>query len=98
MVSGQYSDENDLLLAREKIRGRQEDGKSLKDKIKESKRITAGSLFKTGSFQIGKTIFDIQKENVTKKKEYDEKSTNKANSDIAKAIADVIAVRALDLD
>ena len=32
----------------------------------ESKKITAGYLFKAGSYRIGKTIFDIQKENVAK--------------------------------
>ena len=38
-------------------------GKSLKEKLMESKGITAGQLFKEGSFRIGKTTFDIHKDN-----------------------------------
>lgn len=54
---------NNLMAARSRIKISQETCKSLKYKLLESKKITAGYLFKFGSRRIIKTIFDIQKEN-----------------------------------
>ena len=60
--------QQDLMEARSRIRKNRDDGRSLKEKLVESKKITAGTLFKSGSCRIGKTVFDVQKEN-TKKRE-----------------------------
>ena len=54
--------DHDLNAARVRIKKNLQDGKSLKEKLIESKRITAGRLFKAGSCRIGKTIFDLHKE------------------------------------
>jgi hypothetical protein len=54
--------DHDLNAARVRIKKNQQDGKSLKEKLIESKKITAGRLFKAGSCRIGKTNFDLHNE------------------------------------
>ena len=88
----------DLMSARERIRKQQKVGKTLKEKIVESKKITAGYLFKAGSCRIGKTIFDIQKENMAKKRQNDKDKANKAGAAHIKMMQDYEAALALKLD
>ena len=84
--------QHDLHAARGRIKKNREVGKSLKEKLVESKGITAGRLFKAGSCRIGKTIFDIQKENraqaeeVASKKERDAKVAYRKARDAADTI------------
>ena len=52
----------ELLKARDRIKKEQQHGLTLKDRLKTSKRITAGILVKARSHRIGKTVFDIVKE------------------------------------
>ena len=69
----------------------------MKEKIQESKRITAGTKFKAGSCRIGKTVFDIQKENIAKKQqEYNDKF-KKVTDAYLKDIDSANAVRALNI-
>ena len=53
---------------REKINEDMNTGKSLKEVLKESKRISSGIVFKAGSVRLGKTVFDIHQENEKQKK------------------------------
>ena len=64
----------------------------MKEKLIECKGITAGRLFKAGSCRIGKTIFDIHKENLSKanaearKKEKDAKDAYQKARDAADTV------------
>lgn len=53
---------------REKINEDMNTGKELKEVLKESKRLSSGIIFKAGSVHLGKTVFDIHKENQQEKK------------------------------
>ena len=65
------------MEARSRIRKNQDNGRSLKEKLLESKKITAGKLFKLGSCRIGKTVFDVQKENAKKQEIIEKEKTMK---------------------
>ena len=54
--------DQDLYAARGRIKKNREEGKLLKEKLIESKKITVGCLFKADSCRIGKTIFDLHKD------------------------------------
>jgi len=56
-----------LQQAREEIRNDMDSGKSIKEQLKESTRLSAGILFKAGSSRIGKTVFDVYRENLEEK-------------------------------
>jgi len=51
--------QKDLFKARENIKKEKDCGKTVREKLEESKRITAGILFKSGSSRLGKTVYDI---------------------------------------
>ena len=88
----------DLMAARSRIRQRQEDGKSLKQKLMESKKITAGYLFKAGSCRISKTVFDIQKENVVTRNKTEKERARKQKLTYRAMILEAQSVRPLNLD
>ena len=56
-----------LQQAREKIREDTQKGKDLKETLKQSKKLSAGVIFKAGTIRLGKTVFDIHKENMDEK-------------------------------
>ena len=87
----------DLLSARKRIRSWQQESKLLKEKIQESKRITAGHLFKAGSYRIGKTIPDIQKENAAKKQQEHNDKFKKVTNAYLKDTESANDVRALNI-
>ena len=58
----------------------------------------AGNLFKKGSCRIGKTVFDIQKQNMTQKRKNERDSANKAIQELQRAIIEADKVRALNLE
>ena len=60
--------DHDVNTARGRIWMDREDGKTLKEKLVESKQITAGRLFKADSCRIGQIIFDIHKQRQSKGK------------------------------
>ena len=53
---------NDLMLARERIKKERDTGASIREKLENAKKITAGALVKAGTHRLGKTIFDLQRE------------------------------------
>ena len=57
-----------LQNARSRINESIDKGKILKDHIKKSKSLSAGIIFKAGQLRLGKTVFDIHKENLREKK------------------------------
>ena len=57
-----------LQNARSRINENIDKGKILKDHIKKSKALSAGIIFKAGELRLGKTVFDIHKENLREKK------------------------------
>ena len=59
--------QEELQQAREKIRVDMQKGKDLKATLKQSKKLSAGVVFKSGSLRLGKTVFDIHKENMDEK-------------------------------
>ena len=64
-----YLSNEQLQQAREEIREDMNNGKSIKQQLKESTRLSAGILFKAGSSRLGKTVFDIHRENMIEKNE-----------------------------
>ena len=62
-----YLSNEQLQQARESIRSDMKTGKSVKQQLKESTQLSAGIIFKAGSSQLGKMVFDIHKENVEEK-------------------------------
>ena len=66
-----------LQQAREKIREDMQKGKDLKETLKQSKKLSAGVVFKAGTIRLGKTVFDIHRENMDEK-------VKKANEKIRK--------------
>ena len=77
--------DHDVNAACGRIRKNREDSKTLKEKLVESKQITAGRLFKAGSCRIGQTIFDIHKERQSKDKQERENAAIKARETYLKA-------------
>ena len=61
--------ENDLQLARERIKGEHQRGKTIRQQLESAKRVTSGVVFGCGSTRLGKTVFDICKENQDKKRQ-----------------------------
>ena len=57
-----------LQNARSKLNETVEKGKILKDHIKKSKSLSAGIIFKAGEVRLGKTVFDVHKQNLKEKK------------------------------
>ena len=51
-----------LQRAQESVSKQVEKGKTIEERLNSLKKITAGQLFKAGSNQIGRTIFEIKKE------------------------------------
>ena len=89
---------NDLQDARSKLRERQETDKSLKEKLIESKKITAGNLSKASSCRIGKTILDIQKVNVEKRRKFQSDKVKKEHETYVKVQHNAHEVRMLNLE
>ncbi len=56
-----------LQQTREEIRKDMDSGKSIKEQLKERSRLSAGILFKARSSRLGKTVFDVHKENQQEK-------------------------------
>ena len=57
-----------LMEAREKINMEKLEGKTLVEKLKEAKRVTAGICYKIGTSRLGKDVFAVSKESVENKK------------------------------
>ena len=62
-----YGSNEQLQQAREEIRKDMDSGKSIKEQLKESTWLSASILFKAGSSRLGKTVFDVHKENQQEK-------------------------------
>ena len=61
--------QDQLHAARERIRDDMNDGKSIKEQLKANSRLSAGIVFKTGKNRLGKTVFDVCKDNQMEKKQ-----------------------------
>ena len=59
-----------LQQAREEIRKDMDSGKSIKQQLKESTQLSAGILLKAGSSRLGKTVFDVHRENLEEKNQH----------------------------
>ena len=58
-----------LMEARERIKSEKSEGEDLVTRLTASKRLTAGFCWKEGTNRLGKTIFEVAKEKINKKKE-----------------------------
>ena len=58
----------DLQKARERIKSDHLRGKSIKEKLEAAKRVTSGIVFASGTSRLGKTVFDVCKENQERRK------------------------------
>ena len=76
----------DLQRARERIKGEHQKGKSIMEQLEAAKRITSGIVFGSGTSRLGKTVFDICRENEEKKKD---QMIRKIKEDEAKYLIDV---------
>ena len=78
-----------LQNARSRINENIDKGKILKDHIQKSKSLSAGIIFKAGELRLGKTVFDIHKDNLREKKkkmnEKMKKNEKLYNENVAKA-------------
>ena len=54
-----YLTNEQLQEARESIRNDMANGKTIKEQLKESTRLSSGIIFKARSLQLGKTVFDV---------------------------------------
>ena len=61
--------QDQLHAARERIRDDMNDGKSIKEQLKANSRLSVGIVFKTGTNRLGKTVFDVCKDNQMEKKQ-----------------------------
>ena len=61
--------DSDLQMARERIKENLSTGKTIKEQLKEAKRLTSGIVFKCNTTRLGQTVFDACKENIEKKKQ-----------------------------
>ena len=66
-----------LQRARERIKEDLNNGKSIKEQLREAKRITSGIVFKCNTTILGRIVFDACKENQRKKKEIERKKKRK---------------------
>ena len=73
--------DSDLQSARERIKENLNTGKTIKDQLKEAKRITSGIVFKCNTTRLGQTVFEACKENQMKKKEEEKKKMRKDKED-----------------
>ena len=78
--------QKDLQLARERIKGEHQKGKSIREQLKSAKRVTSGVVFGSGTTRLGKTVFDICQENADRKKK---ELIKKMKTDEAKYLKDV---------
>ena len=58
---------HDKMQARERIKEENYKGKSIRDTLKEGKRVTSGIVFKAGTTRLGKTVFDVAQDNIQEK-------------------------------
>ena len=70
--------QQDLHEARSRIKRNREEGKSLVEKIRQMKGITAGRLFHANSSRVGQTILQVYKENMAMQEEEDNERANNA--------------------
>ena len=52
-----------FIYSKLRIRDDMNDGKSIKEQLKANSRLSAGIVFKTGTNRLGKTVFDVCKDN-----------------------------------
>ena len=86
---------SDLMEAREKIKVRRDEGKNLKEQLREGKKVTAGRAFKGGTCRLGQTIFDVVKENRDKRTQIDQAKIGKAREVFNKKVAAAATIKAL---
>ena len=84
----------DLHKAQEKIRQQRCKGQSLKDRIKEGKKVTDGKLFLAGSCRLGKTVFDVVRESKEKHQQALKEKQNKAYDTYQKKVEKAEALKA----
>ena len=53
---------SDLQKARERIKENLNNGKSIKEQLREAKKITSGIIFKCNTTHLGQTVFDACRE------------------------------------
>ena len=86
---------NDLQIARERIKNEHQKGKTIREKLEAAKRVTSGIVFASGTSRLGKTVFDVCRENENKKKAEDieriQKEEVKYINDVKKAQATLAA-------
>lgn len=86
---------NDLQIARERIKNEHQKGKTIREKLEAAKRVTSGIVFPSGTSRLGKTVFDVCRENENKKKAEDieriQKEEVKYINDVKKAEATLAA-------
>ena len=69
--------DSDLQKARERIKENLNNGKSIKEQLREAKRITSGIVFKCNTTCLGQTVFDACRENQMKKNEIERQKIRK---------------------
>ena len=90
--------DHDLNAARARIKNIRTQGRSLKSKLRKSKKITAGRLFKSESCRIGQTIFDILKESKDEEQQMQNSLIAKAYNIYHKAKEEADYIISLQLD
>ena len=78
--------QKDLQLARERIKGKHQKEKTIREQLKSAKRVTSGVVFGSETTQLGKMVFDFYQANVDRKKDG---MIQKMTTDEAKYLKDV---------
>ena len=55
--------QSDLMKSRERIKKEQMNGKSVREMLEKARKVTLGAVFKCGTNCLGKTFYDVCKEN-----------------------------------
>ena len=84
--------QDQLHEARERIREDMSNGKSIKDQLKANSRLSAGILFKSGSTRLGKTVFDVCRENIEEKRKQTIDKMNKEKDEYNKNVENATKV------
>ena len=75
---------------------KRDEGKNLKEQLKECKKVTAGRAFRGGTCRLGRSVFEVVQENKEKQDKIEQQKSQKARQVHKKKLEAAAAVKALD--
>ena len=83
------------MEVRNRIKVSRDEGKSVKIQIDVEKKVKAGKCFISGTFRLGKTVFDVVIEKMQKRKTISNTHASKARVDSIEKVTSATAIKAL---